>query len=219
MKKEVQALLKRRRARFVPVIFAALAGLVIVIGLLMAVNFFTTGAGQALLRSPTPTPTLTFTPGPPTATPSLTFTPGPPSDTPGPSPTPAPITYTVQSGDTLFGIAQQFQVDLCVLMAVNQITDPTLVGVGTVLTVPLGGADIPTSTPWPADLPRGTRIQYVVECGDTLQSIADRFNTTMTDIIQRNRIEDPNNIAPGQVLEIRVNIATATPTATTAPTP
>jgi LysM repeat protein len=213
MKKEVQALIHRRRARLVPAILAGMAGLILVGGLLLVINFFTRGPGQTILRTATPTPTLTFTPAPPTPTPTDTFTPAPPTDTPGPSPTPTPVTVTVNLGDTLFGIAQEYSVDLCELMVFNQITDPALVSVGAVITIPVGGVLLPTPTPLPTTIvnQRGARIQYVVQCGDTLQSIAAKFNSTAEDIAQRNKITDPNSIQPGQVLEVRINIATPTP--------
>ena len=221
MKKEVQALIKHRRARFVPAILAGMAGLILVAGLLLVVNFFTRGPGQALLHTPTPTPTLTFTPAPPTPLPTDTSTPAPPTDTPGPSPTPTPVTYTVNSGDTFFGIAQQYSVDLCELMAFNQITDPALVSIGTVITIPVGGVELPTATPLPTEIvnQRGARIRYVVQCGDTLQSIAAQFNSTAADIASRNKITDPNNIQPGQVLDVRINIATPTPAPTATGSP
>ena len=50
--------------------------------------------------------------------------------------------------------------------------------------------------------------------GDTLQSIAAKFNSTGEDIAKINKITDPNSIQVGQVLEVRVNIATPTPTLT-----
>lgn len=222
MKKEVQALINRRRARAVPAILAGMAGLILVGGLLLVINFFTRGSGQALLRTPTPTPTLTPTPAPPTPTLAATLTPAvtdAPTVTPGPSPTPAPVTYIVNSGDTLFGIAQQFNVNLCELMAFNQITDPALVSVGTVLTIPVAGVELPTSTPLPTGLPRGARIQYIVQCGDSLQSIAAKFGSTAEDIALRNKITDPNAIQPGQALEVRINIATPTPAPSATQTP
>jgi LysM repeat protein len=215
MKKEVQALIKRRRARMVPAILAGLAVIFLVAGLLLVVNFFTQGPGQSLLRTPTPMPSATLTQPLPTPTLAASLTPRftlTPTVTSGPSPTPSPITYTVNSGDTLFGIAQQFNVDLCELMAFNQVLDPVLVSVGTVITIPVEGVELPTPTPLPTGLPRGSRIRYVVQCGDSLQLIAAKFNSTAEDIAQRNRITDLNTIQPGQVLEVRINIATPTPT-------
>jgi LysM repeat protein len=66
---------------------------------------------------------------------------------------------------------------------------------------------------------RGARIRYVVQCGDTLQSIAAKFNSTAADIASRNKITDPNNIQPGQVLDVRINIATPTPAPTATGSP
>lgn len=66
-----------------------------------------------------------------------------PTPTPTPTPAPAPETYTVQPGDTLSSIAQQFGVTLATLEAANpQITDPDLIYPGQVIT-------IPTPTPSP----------------------------------------------------------------------
>ena len=50
MKKSVQALIKRRRARIIPVILAALAGLVLLALVLMVFSFFTSGPGLALFQ-------------------------------------------------------------------------------------------------------------------------------------------------------------------------
>ena len=47
-----------------------------------------------------------------------------------------PITYVVQRGDTLFGIAVNFQVDMQALMALNGITNPDRVDAGVKLTMP-----------------------------------------------------------------------------------
>jgi LysM domain len=62
----------------------------------------------------------------------------------------------------------------------------------------------PTRTPraTPADTPRPRRT-YTVRRGDTLTSIADRFNTTVERLQQLNGIDDPSQIQPGQVLRIR----------------
>lgn len=46
-------------------------------------------------------------------------------------------------------------------------------------------------------------VKYTVKPNDTLSAIASRFNTTVSDIAQKNGIADPNKIYPGQVLIIK----------------
>jgi LysM repeat protein len=66
----------------------------------------------------------------------------PPASTPAPtgtataSATPAGETYTVEFGDTLSGIADQFGVTLDELIEANDIADPNNVEPGTVLVIP-----------------------------------------------------------------------------------
>lgn len=45
-------------------------------------------------------------------------------------------------------------------------------------------------------------VTYTVKKGDTLSSIANKYNTTYQEIAQKNRIKNPNLIYPGQVLKI-----------------
>jgi LysM repeat protein len=105
------------------------------------------------------------------------------------------------------------------LLAANNITNPSLVGVGQVLTIPLGGLELPSPTPLPTGLGPGAVIKYTVQCGDSLQSIAAQYNSTVDDIVKRNQIDDPNNIGPGIVLNVRINLVTPTPTATSTVAP
>jgi LysM repeat protein len=221
MKKEVQALIHRRRARFVPAILAGLAGLILLAFVFLVVNYFTSGPGQALFQTATPSPTNTYTPAPHTPTPAASPTPQfspTPTDTPGPSPTPMPITYTVQEGDSLFGIAVQFQVDMEAIKIANGLVSDAL-SVGQVLIIPTGDIQTPTPTPLPTGLPRGARIQYVVLLGDTLELIASKFNSTVADISQVNSGLTNETLQAGQVIVVRINLVTPTPTPTITDTP
>jgi LysM repeat protein len=85
-----------------------------------------------------------------------------------------------------------------------------------VLLLPAPGMPFPTATPIPANLPRGTKLDYIVQAGDSLGGIADKFNSTIDDIIKENNITDPNAIRVGDLLKIPVNMVT--PTATRPPT-
>ncbi len=48
-------------------------------------------------------------------------------------------------------------------------------------------------------------VTYTVQRGDTLDSIARRFGTTVQEIVDINNISNPNLIFPGQVLRILTN--------------
>lgn len=97
----------------------------------------------ALASGPAPLPTET--PAPAEATPTY----GLPPVTPFPSPPPpTPLVHTVQSGETLGSIAQQYDVSVEDLLRANGLTDPNVLDVGQSLVIPIGGYN-PTPTPLP----------------------------------------------------------------------
>lgn len=98
------------------------------------------------------------------------------------------IVYTVQPGDTLSGIAQNYGVSVSALAALNGIANPNLIYAGERLMIPSGGA-VP--------------VYYVIQNGDTLSGIAVRFGTTVTALQQMNGISNPNLIYAGQRIRIR----------------
>lgn len=59
-----------------------------------------------------------------------------------------------------------------------------------------GGPPSPTRTPTPE------AIIYIVEEGDTLYDIALRFNVSLEELIEANRLENPNQLQVGQELVI-----------------
>ena len=84
---------------------------------------------------------------------------------------------------------------------------------GDELLIPAPGTELPTATPLPEGLPRGFKVEYIVQAGDSLAAIAFRFNSTVEDILEQNEdLEDANAIFAGQVLIIRVNLVTPVPT-------
>jgi len=88
---------------------------------------------------------------------------------------------------------------------------------GQEILLPYPGMPLPTATPIPDNLARGTKLSYTVQTGDTLAGIAALFNSTVDDIIKANEnLEDPNAIQVGQLLIIPANLVT--PTATFPPT-
>ena len=90
---------------------------------------------------------------------SLTFPTPTALDVPNTTPptiTDQPLTYVVQPGDTLSGIASQYGVRLETLLAINQIGDANLISVGQVLTLP---AEPNTLTPSTIILPNSRFIR------------------------------------------------------------
>ncbi len=94
----------------------------------------------------TGTPGISPTPGgTPGASPTAGGTP-----TPAPSPTPEPSPfeeYTVQQGDSLSSIAQQFGTTADELARINSIADPNSLSVGQKLQVPRPTSPSPTPSP------------------------------------------------------------------------
>ncbi len=61
-----------------------------------------------------------------------------------------------------------------------------------------------------------TPTQYKVSAGETLYSIAKRFNTTVEDIVNLNGLKS-NSISPGQVLMVKSNTPQSTTSQSTTP--
>ena len=207
---------RRRRERMVPFLLGALAVVLLVVGLFLVVIWFTGDSPPALpafLRSDTETPEPTSTPQPATVTPE-------PSATPEPTVTPSPegpLTYIVEEGDSLASIADQFGVTIDQLIAANGLADPSNIGVGSQLIIPDPESDLPTETPLPETLVPGSTIDYVVKSGDNLQTIAERFNSTVEAIAEANDLDPTDVLFVGLRLIISVNIVTPVPTDTPSP--
>ncbi|MYD94717.1 MAG: LysM peptidoglycan-binding domain-containing protein [Chloroflexi bacterium] len=60
----------------------------------------------------------------------------------------------------------------------------------------------PTATPIPRPTPTPTATVYVVQPGDTLSGIAARFNVTVDDLVEANRIVNPDALQVGQEITI-----------------
>ena len=109
--------------------------------------------GQKLII-PHPTPTLE--PQATAVTPAPTEPAGTPAAT-GEAPlAPGEQVYTVESGDTLSGIAKKFGTTVNLLMSRNGIKDPSLLSVGQTLVIPVG-----TPTPLPSPTFRPTQTPTV----------------------------------------------------------
>lgn len=205
------------RQRYMPYILGGLAGILALVGILLIISV-ATGSGnifKSLFATKTPTPTATFTPTATVPSPTPTIT---PTETLTPTPTltstpSGPQYYTVQQNDDCWTLASTFQVDLLVLLAINNFAPGTCpIQPGMQILIPAPGQALPTATPLPTGLPRGYEIEYTIMSGETLADLASRFNSTVEDIMTLNKIKDENLIYVGQVIKIRINLVTPTPT-------
>jgi LysM repeat protein len=229
---------RKRRNQLSPLVIGIGAILLVVIGVVIVVLALggSKGGGWNPFASKTPTPTITFTPTNtplPTDTATITLT---PTETFTATPS-APYFYTVQQGDTLSKIVQDHNLGdngiLLILLlnpynpkdlvtpGINPNTDAIVVGQK--ITLPPPGMPLPTATPWPANAPAGTKMNYFVLPGDNLGNIANKMHSTVDAIIAANKTllakGVTTTIYPGWILVVPVNLVTPIPpTRTITPT-
>ncbi len=98
--------------------------------------------------------------------------------------------YVVKSGDTLFSIANKFNVTVQAIKNINNLSS-NILNVGQELVIPKEETP-PTS---------GEFINYTVKAGDSLYKIANAYNTTVNAIMNVNNLTS-NALQIGQVLKI-----------------
>ena len=96
------------------------------------------------------------------------------------------ITYTVQKGDSLYSIARKYSTTIDKIKELNNLTT-NLLSIGQVLL-------IPTDT--------NLETTYTVQKGDSLYSIAKKYNTTVDKLKQLNNLTS-NLLSIGQILIVR----------------
>ena len=193
-----------------------IALLLVVVGVLGAAAYAAQSysAGKwTMFATPTATPTFTHTPVMPTATlfePTETATLTPTATRSG------PISYVIQEGDTLYYVADEYEIDIEALISYNleQGIDLTsFLQVDQEILIPPPDFDAPTLTPMPSDISPGTIIEYTVRPGDILQLLAEEFNTTLDAILEENEdlADNPNVLSVGQKVRIAVDLLALTP--------
>lgn len=97
--------------------------------------------------------------------------------------------YIVKSGDTLYGISNQFGVSVTELAELNGIKGSFL-QVGQELLIPLNSGTNPNNM-----------FMYTVKSGDTLYGIARKYGTTVNEIMKLNYFTN-TILQPGQIIRI-----------------
>ena len=110
-------------------------------------------------------------------------------------------TYVVKSGDSLYSIARKYNTTVDELKRLNNLTSNVL-SIGQVLKIPSSESSNTGSN-------TGTTNTYVVKSGDSLYSIARKYNTTVDEIKRLNNLSS-NVLSIGQVLKIPSGSSTNT---------
>jgi LysM repeat protein len=142
-----------------------------------------------------------------------------------PTSTPSgPFEYEVQEEDNCTTIAEEFEVDLEVLLALNNLDGNCFITPGQIILIPAPDQQLPTATPLPTDLAPGTLIQHQVRAGENLFDLAARFFSTVDRIFEEtnkyrrdndlDEMEDEVDLFIGDIVVIPVYIVTPEPTIT-----
>lgn len=152
----------------------------------------------AITPTRSPSPSLAVSPTPLTLTLTPTWT---PTEPPTPSNCPPPPgwhPYTIQPGDTLDGLSQQYKKTSAEISQANCLGLNALFP-GNVVYLPPVPA-VPTRTPAPCRIP-STWVIYIVQPGDTLYRLGRAYGIPYQDILVANCMTSPDLLA-GQRLYV-----------------
>ncbi len=109
--------------------------------------------------------------------------------------------HRVQSGDTLWDIANEYDVTIADLAKWNRLKKNGILRLGQKLTVYTQGTQ--ASTPLRQE---ERTITYKVRRGDSLARIASQFNLLVSDIVKWNKLDKRKYLQPGQKLKLKVDV-------------
>lgn len=107
------------------------------------------------------------------------------------------FTYTVVKGDSLYNIARRYVTTVDEIMKLNHLTSINL-SIGQKLQIPETGEEVTVPPSYES---------YTVKKGDTLYSIAKKYNLSVDILLKDNNLNSPN-LSVGQVLKIRTGTTT-----------
>lgn len=105
--------------------------------------------------------------------------------------------HTIQSGDTLSEIAEDYGISVSSLLTANPGTDPLRLRLGKQLTIPSGSYAAAGSS-----RSRGRISSYKVRSGDTLSEIAEDNGISLNSLLAQNPGLDPSRLRVGKELRI-----------------
>ena len=100
------------------------------------------------------------------------------------------ITHKVTKGDTLWSITKQYNISLESILALNNIKDKDTLSIDQIIKIPQD------------NLPAADYIIHIVKKGETLWSIAQKYNLSVDLILATNNIANSELISIGQEMKI-----------------
>lgn len=104
---------------------------------------------------------------------------------------PGSFPYTVREGDTLYALAKRFESSVDRLAELNSISDINVLNIGDTICIPEPLQYFPACK---------TSNYYVVNTGDTIESIAGYFGVSSAQIVYSNIGIDPDSLYDGMIL-------------------
>jgi peptidoglycan DL-endopeptidase LytF len=101
---------------------------------------------------------------------------------------PGSFVYTIKAGNTLYQLAQQFNIPINAIIAFNPGLNPHALRVGQMICMP----QVPSTCP--------VNNFYTIQPGDTIFQIAINYDVSLEALQNFNPGLDPNLISPGQRL-------------------
>jgi len=100
------------------------------------------------------------------------------------------ITHKVTKGETLWSISKQYNTPLEPILAYNNIKDKDSLSIGQIIKI------------LQSNLPTADHTMHVVKKGETLWTIAQRYNLSVNSILTNNNISNSELISIGQEMKI-----------------
>ncbi|MCB0073644.1 MAG: LysM peptidoglycan-binding domain-containing protein, partial [Caldilineaceae bacterium] len=124
-----------------------------------------------------------------------------------PTPTRGPFVYEVQAGDTIGSIALKFGKDMIELIEANALTESDILSIGQKILIPdyqPTAADLTSSggSATGSTVAADGVVEHVVQPGETLGTIAEKYGISSAELARANNIANPNLLREGQVLRI-----------------
>lgn len=111
-------------------------------------------------------------------------------------------THQVIKGDTLYSLAKRYQVSVQNLMSWNGLASPSGLKIGQILKVSLSNTYPSNTSAYPTPT-SSAATYYTVRAGDTLYSLARKYQVTVQNLMSWNGLTSPSALKVGQ--QLRVN--------------